>query len=221
MSETSNRQGGFTLIELLFVVGIIGLATAISIPRIMDYLRQSRVRAAAQELGTQVNAARMKAVMKNANFGVLFVTQNANTYWIHVEDDLTLPKSGRQNLSMNAPDASQSTRGQLPQGITFATNAAQCPSLPTAAPSPGATVLFPAIVSFAPNASSFRFNYLGARCKPDAADTTCPEPTIASGTPTNLAMNDATGNSTVCLFDTQTGLSRAVTVASGGRVASQ
>jgi prepilin-type N-terminal cleavage/methylation domain-containing protein len=221
MSKSRGRESGFTLLEILVVLGIIGVVSAVSIPRILEYVRQSRVRAAAQELGTQVNAARMKAVMKNANFGVVFVVQNATTYWIHVEDDLTLPKSGRQSLNMNAPDAAQSTRGRLPDGITFATGAAQCPSLPSAAPAPGTTALFPAIAAFAPNASAFRFTFLGARCKPDPADTTCPDAPISGGTPAVLAMNDATGNSTVCLWDPRVGLSRAVTVASGGRVASQ
>jgi len=226
MSQTRSREGGFTLIEVLVVLGIIGVMSAVSIPRILDYVRQSRVRAAAQELSTQVNAARMKAITKNANFGVLVVTQDATRYWIHIEDDVTPPKSGRQLLNMNsatqtAEEKAQSVGGQLPPGITFATSSAQCPTLPSTAPPPGTPALFPAIVSFAPNASSFRFSYLGARCKPDSADTTCPLPTTNGGTPTNLIMNDASGNSTLCLWDARVTRSRAVTVSSGGRVAAQ
>ena len=221
MSNSRNRQGGFTLIELLVVLGIIGVMSAVAIPRILDYLRQSRVRAAAQQLSTQISAARMKAVTKNANYGVLFVTQDTTTYWIHIEDDMTTPKSGKQNLNMNAPDTAQSTRGRLPPGVVFANAALQCPSLPTLPPGPGAASLFPAIGTFIPNFSSFRFNYLGGSCAPGpTADTACPVPTV-TGAQTNLAMNDGAGNSTVCLWDPQTRLSRAVTVARGGRVASQ
>jgi prepilin-type N-terminal cleavage/methylation domain-containing protein len=217
MSQTRSREGGFTLLEVLVVLGIIGVMSAVAIPQVMNYLRQSRVRAAAQEVGAQITGARLRAVTKNANFGVLFVTQDANTYWVHMEDDQTVPRTGKQNLNIGTPDAAQSTRVRLPPNVQFATSAAQCPSLPSNVTPGGAG--FPAIGTFNPAASSFRFNYLGTRCTPGTGGS-CPAVTVAGGTQ-NLIMNDAVGNSTVCLWDPQTGLSRALTVASGGRVASQ
>jgi hypothetical protein len=183
------------------------------------------VRAAAQQVAGDMTNARLKAIQRNVNLGVLFLTQDTTHYWIHIEDcqrssqtttdcSPTGAKKGRQTINLTTPDTSQSTQRTLPPRIVFGTSS-QCPSLPVTVVNP----LFPTLGAFSPADAAFRFNALGAGCKPGSNSVTCPAVNV-TGT-SNLVWNDTAGNSTICLYDGETGLSRAVTVAPGGRIAAQ
>ena len=111
-----------------------------------------------------------------------------------------------------------------------------------APPSLGPLLDLPTGVSFAtaplaPNASSFRFNRLGAWCEPGAAGGVCQEPPFdaspsnACPDPTEVArctdavpgsyiFNAGAGGSTLQLIDARSGLARQVIVTQGGRVQS-
>ena len=200
-TETAHGEAGFSLVELLTVAGIMMVLLAVSGPAILSYLRNYQIRAGTQLVTGDIQAARTSAIKKNVNLGVAFVIQDATTYWTHVEDDQTLPRTmTRQPLNFTTPDAAQSVRRRLPEGIEFAL-AGQCPS----------------IAGFAPADSGFRFNRLGASCDPVAANLTCPSVTIAGGATINAVQTTATG-STLCLRDRRSGLSRNVTITPGGRV---
>lgn len=62
---------GFSLIELLTVILIIGIAAAISIPLGLNYVRIYQVTAAAQNVASQMQTARIQAVRRNAQNGIL------------------------------------------------------------------------------------------------------------------------------------------------------
>jgi prepilin-type N-terminal cleavage/methylation domain-containing protein len=202
--STTRADGGFSLIEMLVVVGIIMLLAAVGGPAIANWARNYQIRAATQALAGDIQAARNRAIVKNVNLGVAIVVQDNQSYWTHTEDKQTLPKSSvRQPLTVAAPDPTQSVRRLLPQGVQFALNAAECP----------------AVAAFAPTDYGFRFNRLGAWCDPGGG-AICPEVVIAGPSLNAIATNPA-GGSTLCLIEPTSGLSRTITVTTGGRVMTQ
>jgi len=212
-SPKKSSRAGFSLIELLVVLGIIGVSAAIAVPNVISYLRTYRIRSAAQELATNINAARTRAILKSGNYGVDFVVQDETTYWVHNEDlqqgsagatDAARTQGDKQELDFAAPDAGQSTRFVLTDPIRFATTAAECNSA----------------AGFVPNATGFRFTRLGGRCAPTTGTSgPCPEMPLASAGATVVA-SGTTGNpgSMLCLRDPRTGLAWRVRVSTGGRV---
>jgi type II secretion system protein H len=93
-----SREQGFSLIELLIVVGIIAVMAAVSLPAIGRYFRNYQIRDAAREVAAEIQTARTKAIMKNVNWGVLFVTLSPTTYRYIVEDDPANPAARTLNI---------------------------------------------------------------------------------------------------------------------------
>src|SRR5881409_3282832 len=105
------REQGFSLVELLVVVGIIAVMAAVGLPAIGRYFRNYQIRNAAREVATEIQTARTKAIMKNVNWGVLFVTLSPTTYRYIVEDDPANPAT--RTLNIMGPVRN------LPVGVVF------------------------------------------------------------------------------------------------------
>jgi type II secretory pathway pseudopilin PulG len=200
---TTRTSAGFSLVEVLVVLGVIMVLAAVSAPAIANWARNYQIRAATQALASDIQQARNRAIAKNVNNGVSVVIETNDTYWVHVEDDQTLPKvTAAQTLDFGAPDAVQSVRRLLPRGIEFALTGADCPS----------------VAGFAPADYGFRFNRLGAWCDAGSGGA-CPDVSLVGATA--AAVYTTGTGSTLCLLERQSGLSRTVTVTPGGRVMAQ
>jgi prepilin-type N-terminal cleavage/methylation domain-containing protein len=190
-------ERGFSLIELLIVVGIIAVIAAVALPNIGQYIRNYRIRGAAQQVAGEMQAARSKAIMTNTNAGVSFVAVDADSYR-YVQEDL--------------PAAQQlSPLRDLPQGVRFvvAGNANAGPS-----------VRFLRLGGYCnPAAGGTCAPAVAAPCSPTELATRCSREAGANFLDTDDAVMQ--GGLVLTLLEENTGLVRTVRLAPGGRVLPQ
>ena len=206
--RSKRMSAGFTLLELLVVTAIIAVMTAVSIPQISRYFRNYKIRNAVQAVGGEISAARNKAIMKNVNWGVVFLIENDSIgrptrYQYMIEDDQTPPRASTPMLpgAVIPPGSDPLKQAQLgplrelPEGIVFGT----------------------ACSGFVPTDKGFRFSRMGAWCDPGTAPCSAFAPP-APAPSANLIMNTAGVGARLCLVQADSGLRREVRVSPGGRV---
>ncbi len=187
------REAGFSLIELLIVVGLIVVMAAVALPNIGGYIRNFRIRGAAQQVGGELQTARTKAIMTNTNNGVLFVAVDANSYRFIREDAPVAEQFGPlrdlpQGVWFEAPASGQAKGIRYNRiGTWCKPSVSNCNALPTTL------------------CSTEEQN--GKRCD-------------QSPSASYLAV-DTTSGVTITLLEETTGLRRTVRVSVGGRVLPQ
>ena len=72
MSARPPRQQGFTLIDIMFVVSLLGVLMAVTVPGATSASRRYHLAAATRGVGAQVRLARLKAVTANRTIRVRF-----------------------------------------------------------------------------------------------------------------------------------------------------
>jgi prepilin-type N-terminal cleavage/methylation domain-containing protein len=198
-------ERGFSLVEMLVVVGIVAVMAAVAFPNLAQYIRNYRIRGAAQQVAGEMQSARSKAIMTNANAGVSFVAVDADSYRFVQEDLLVDVAAG------TIPAGSQfSPLKDLPLGVRFVV---------AGGVNPGPSV---------------RFNRLGGFCNPAAgglcAAAVAPTCTAAEvercsrqAGANYFAADDLTlqGGLVITLLEESTGLRRTVRLAPGGRILPQ
>ena len=197
------RQAGFSMIELMIVVAIIVALAAVAYPNVGRYIRVYRLNGGTEDVVTDIQRARMMAVSKNANYGVLFVVLSQNTYRWVIED---LQLTGTTTMPA---DVYAGIR------LTFA----RATTADLAGVQAGPIHTLPPNIQFAPGgcgiagtADTARFSRLGMLCRP--GDPGCPA--VAAGGYGAIAFGGA--GMQLCLRDTAQNLSRLVRVSPGGRV---
>lgn len=64
LAKMKDQQGGFTLIEMMFTVIVLAVLLGVGLPNFRDFLRNSRMTAAANDLLADYNYARSEAVKR-------------------------------------------------------------------------------------------------------------------------------------------------------------
>ena len=81
-----HKQAGFSLVELIVVIGLITFVTAISIPAIVGWLPNYRLRAAAQDMLSNFQRAKLEAVKRNINTAVSYTSTGYTVFVDAVPD---------------------------------------------------------------------------------------------------------------------------------------
>ena len=81
MTKYKEKKSGFTLAELVMAIAVIGILLAIGGTQIMNSLPDMRLKAAARDLYSNMQMARMNAVKNNTIWGLVFDPAN-NRYFV-------------------------------------------------------------------------------------------------------------------------------------------
>ena len=72
------RLRGYSLVELLIVVAMIGMFSLVTVPPIISYMGQIRVRSATRMLNGDIRAARQRAIARNNPVAFCFTPGDAD-----------------------------------------------------------------------------------------------------------------------------------------------
>ena len=110
-----HRQAGFTMVELMIVIAVIAILTAIAVPNIINSLPNYRLKAAARDMYSNFQKAKMEAVKRNVTVVLDFVPAS-NMYEMFVDDG-----AGGGNANNLTRDGSETLLGTfgMPNDVTL------------------------------------------------------------------------------------------------------
>jgi len=95
---------GLNIMELIIAMGIVGILLAVASPLVAQFSSGYRIRAAAREVATDLQFARLLAVKENKDFQVAF---NSSSYQVVRVSDGLVAKS--RSFSIDYPEITLST----------------------------------------------------------------------------------------------------------------
>lgn len=113
------NQRGITFIELMTVVAVIGIMSAMAVPRFLSYMPKLRVKAAARDVVSQLRLARSKAVSERRPYGVAF---NLSGKTLRLFADTNDPASQSYSASDSSLDLDTLSKDIGLNSCTYANN---------------------------------------------------------------------------------------------------
>lgn len=132
-----HRQAGLTLLELMIAIVIIAILTAIAVPNIISWLPNYRLKAAARDLVSNFQKAKITAIKTNRNCAIVFnqaVGGISYDYVVFVDADNDLEYDPGENVITlvrwrDYKGVSFDTAEGGGDGLTFAANDDGLPSI--------------------------------------------------------------------------------------------
>ena len=133
MPGQPQHNGGFTLIELMIAIAMIAILSGIAIPSLSNLAPNYRLKAAARELYSDMQNARIEAIKTNTNAIIQFTPQpyspagQVGSYRISIDSNgngiydagETIQKSMPKNVSLISTTFAGNTAGFTPRGISL------------------------------------------------------------------------------------------------------
>jgi len=111
-----DKNPGFTVVELLVTIAMVALVTAIAVPNFIGWLPDYRLRAAARDLFSNFQKAKLTAIKQNVNTAVCF---NSGGYVSFVDTDIDFQKDGFEETVAQVQWADYQNVSVYPAAITF------------------------------------------------------------------------------------------------------
>ena len=99
----TNNQGGFTLIEIIAVLVILGILSAVAVPKYMDLQNQARIKsaqAAIAEVKARLSTGYGQYLLKNSGSTPSTIADICGANGVN--DDGTLPVNGNGSVNMGS-----------------------------------------------------------------------------------------------------------------------
>lgn len=120
VTKLHRNNRGFTIIELIVVIAIMGVLMAIAIPNFSQWTANYRLKAAAREIYSNFQKARLEAIKTNSNVVVSF-NLGADTYQVFVDNGGTTGTASddTQNGDERILDTVSMPAGVVMESVSF------------------------------------------------------------------------------------------------------
>jgi Tfp pilus assembly protein FimT len=110
--KTKNNNKGMTILEMMIIAAIIGITSALAIPRFGQVMGKLKLKTAGRDIVSDLRLARSNAVSQKQQFGIYF-NSNSNQYILFKD------KNNPGDFTYDAGSDSDMVTGTLPHNVGF------------------------------------------------------------------------------------------------------